>query len=58
MTNPLQALVQSHPKYNEVMALINQNGGDAKALFYQKAQEKGINADDFLKSSVVPNIPK
>ena len=45
----LRQTVENHPKYQEVMSLINQNGGNAQQMFYQKAQEMGVNANDFLR---------
>lgn len=40
--------LENNPNYNAVMELIKQNGGDAKAAFYNLAKEKGVNPEDIL----------
>lgn len=47
MANPMGYL-NSIPEMKNVMGLINQNGGNAKDLFYQLAEQKGVNPDDVL----------
>ena len=34
----LNQLLMNNPRYNDVMNYIQQNGGDPKQAFYQKAQ--------------------
>lgn len=46
----IQAVLQSHPKYPEVMELIAKAGGDPKAAFYNLAREKGVDPNAFLKA--------
>lgn len=47
MTDPIGYL-NSIPEMKNIMGLVNQNGGNAKNLFYQLAQQKGINPNDIL----------
>ena len=44
----MQQMMESDLRIKQVMDLVNQNGGDPKALFYQLAQQRGINPDEFL----------
>ena len=56
--NPIQALnnpkqtinqyMQNSHEYQQVMAYIQQNGGDAKNAFYQLAREKGVDPESIL----------
>lgn len=39
----LASLAQNNPQVQQVMQYVNQNGGDAKAAFYKKAQELGVD---------------
>lgn len=45
--NP-QAMLQNMPQYKQIMNYIQQNGGNAKEAFYNKAREMGVNPDEFL----------
>lgn len=49
MGNP-QMMMQQMPQYKQVMDYVNQNGGDAKSAFYNKAKEMGVNPDEILKA--------
>ena len=44
-----QNLLAQHPKYQEVMTLVSQSGGNAKAAFYKLAKEKGVDPDSVLR---------
>ena len=44
----LQNMAQQNPQLKQTMDYINQNGGNAKQLFYSMAQQKGINPDTIL----------
>lgn len=44
----LQMMINQNPQLQQVMNLINQNGGDAKQTFYALAKQKGVNPDDIL----------
>ena len=48
MGNP-QMMIQQIPQYQSVMNYVNANGGDAKAAFYAKAKEMGIDPDEIIK---------
>ena len=49
MGNPAM-MIQQMPQYKQIMDYVNQNGGDAKAAFYSKAQEMGIDPDEIIKA--------
>lgn len=49
MGNPAM-MIQQMPQYKQIMDYVNQNGGDAKAAFYAKAQEMGIDPDEIIKA--------
>ena len=44
----LEELIRTNPQMQNVMNLIRQNGGDAKAAFYNLAKEKGIDPEQIL----------
>ena len=44
----LNQMMANNPQMRQVMDYVNSNGGDAKALFYKKAEEMGVNPDDIL----------
>ena len=51
MQNPqamLGQMMKNNPNYQEVMNIVNEFGGDAKAAFYKMADEKGVNPDEIL----------
>ena len=51
MSNPQMAIpqmFQNDPRIGQIINMINQNGGNGKALFYQIAQQKGLDPDTAL----------
>ena len=44
----LNQMMANNPHMKQVMDYVNSNGGDAKAAFYKKAEEMGVNPDDVL----------
>ena len=42
------SLLQSNPAYSQVMSLISQHNGDARAAFYDLAKQKGIDPNSVL----------
>ena len=49
--NPTAAVNQmamNDPRMQQVMQVINQNGGDAKTAFYNLARQRGVNPEDIL----------
>jgi hypothetical protein len=44
----MQQLIGQNPQMQQVMQIINQNGGDPKAAFYNLAKQKGIDPDEIL----------
>ena len=48
--NPMAFLANkfSQTQIGQAMKLVEQNGGDAKATFYNLAKQKGVNPDDIL----------
>lgn len=47
--NP-QMMLQQFPQYRQVMDIVNASNGDAKAAFYAKAKEMGINPDEIVEA--------
>ena len=50
-SNPKQLLsniMQQNPQVKQVMTLINSSGKSPKDLFYELANQKGVNPDDIL----------
>lgn len=43
-------LMKRNPQLKQVIDLVQQNGGNAEQVFYQLAQEKGINPASILNS--------
>ena len=43
-----QQILEQNQALKEVMAFVQNNGGDSKALFYKLAEAKGVNPDDIL----------
>ena len=43
-----ELLLTRHPAYNNVMGLINQHGGDARAAFYAEAERLGVDPNSIL----------
>ena len=47
LTNPID-YINKTPEMQNVINLVNQNGGNAKQLFYQLAQQKGVDPNSIL----------
>lgn len=45
----MQNMLMNDPKYGEVMKLVNQHGGDARAAFYDLAQQKGVDPNEIIR---------
>ena len=45
----LQQIAQSDSRIQQVMNVVQQNGGDAKSTFYKMAQQRGIDPNDIIK---------
>ena len=45
----LQQMSQNDSRLQQVMNVIQQNGGNAKATFYKMAQQKGVDPNDIIK---------
>lgn len=45
--NPAQ-LLMNNPQMRQIMEYVQANGGDAKAAFYKKAEEMGVDPDTIL----------
>ena len=46
----LQQVIGNNPQYQQVMKLVQDNNGDAKAAFYSMANQLGVNPDDILNA--------
>ena len=44
----MQSLASQNPQLKQTMDYINQNGGNAKDLFYKMAQQKGVDPNTIL----------
>ena len=42
------SLLMNNPQMRQVMEYVQANGGDAKAAFYKKAQEMGIDPNEVI----------
>lgn len=51
----LNMALNRNPQMKQVMDYINANGGDAKAAFYKKAEEMGVDPDEVLKQCAMLN---
>ena len=47
MTNPI-GYINNMPEMKNVMEMVNNNGGNAKDVFYKLAEQKGVNPDDIF----------
>lgn len=47
----VQQLIQTDPRFQQVMNAVKQSGGDAKSLFYAMAQQKGIDPNAVLSQA-------
>ena len=48
----VQQLAQSNPQLRQTLDFINQNGGNAKELFYKMAQQKGKDPNTILNQLI------
>ena len=44
----MQSMAQNNPQLQQTINFINQNGGNAKDLFYKMAQQKGVDPNTIL----------
>jgi hypothetical protein len=44
----MSKLIQSNPRLRMAYNMVQQSGGNAKTLFYQLAQQKGIDPNSIL----------
>lgn len=44
----LQRMAQQNPQVQQVLQLVQQNGGDAKTAFYNLAKQRGIDPNTIL----------
>lgn len=44
----MQMLVQQNPQMQQVMQVVQQNGGDPRAAFYNLARQKGVDPEQIL----------
>ena len=54
MSNPqaaIQQMVQNDPRIKNVLDLVSQSGTDAKTLFYQVAQQRGVDPQPVLDAA-------
>lgn len=42
-------MAMNNPQMQQVMQVIQKNGGDAKAAFYNMAQQRGVDPNEVLK---------
>ena len=48
-TMAINQMAQSNPQMQQVMQIIQQNGGDAKSAFYNLARQKGVDPNMILQ---------
>lgn len=56
--NMIGMIMNRNPQMKQVMDYIQSNGGDAKAAFYKKAQEMGVDPEEVLKQCAMLNNNK
>ena len=44
----IQEMLQNDPRTQQVMAFINQNGGNPQEVFYQEAHRKGVDPNTYI----------
>ena len=44
----LQTMLRNNPQADMIMSYLNKHGGDAKAAFYDMAQQKGVDPNQIL----------
>ena len=42
-------MMAQNPKIKEVIDYVNANGGDFEKVYYQLAEKKGVNPDEFIQ---------
>lgn len=42
-------MLQRDPRYPDIQRFIQENGGDPRRAFYEKAKQMGVDPDEFLK---------
>ena len=47
----IDQLSQNNPKVQQVLQYIQQNGGDAKAVFYTLAKQKGVDPNQVIQQA-------
>ena len=45
----INQMAQSDPRMQQVMQVVNQNGGDAKTAFYNLAKQRGVDPNTIIK---------
>ena len=48
MSSMVQSMLASNPQYGPVMNFVAQHNGDAKAAFYDMAQQKGVDPNTII----------
>lgn len=49
-TAMVNQMLQQNPNYGEIANVLQKHNGDAKAAFYDLAQQKGVNPNDVLNA--------
>ena len=44
----MNQILKNNPQYSQMMKLIQESGGDAKAAFYNFAQQQGVDPNQIL----------
>jgi len=44
----MQSMMQSNPQLNQTINFINKNGGNAKQLYYNMCQQKGVDPNTII----------
>ena len=45
-----QQMLSNNQQYNQVMQIIQENGGDAQKAFYAMADKMGVNGDEIINA--------
>lgn len=46
----INQMARNNPQLQNVLQMVQANGGDAKAAFYKIAQEQGVDPDEILNA--------
>lgn len=46
----INQMARNNPQLQNVLQMVQANGGDAKAAFYKLAQEQGVDPDEILNA--------